>query len=63
MENVTGVEMILRSLISKFDYVVCAIEESKYIDKLSLDELQSSLVVHEQKMNKCSSYMQWRTRC
>lgn len=36
----------------KFNFVVCAIEESKDIDKLSLDELQSSLLVHEQKFNQ-----------
>lgn len=35
----------------KYNYVVCSIEESKNIDSLSLEELQSSLVVHEQKVN------------
>ncbi|KAL0398210.1 UNVERIFIED_CONTAM: Retrovirus-related Pol polyprotein from transposon RE1 [Sesamum radiatum] len=44
MQDVTIVEKILRSLTAKFDYVVCAIEESKDIDALSLDELQSSIV-------------------
>ncbi|KAA3479439.1 Retrovirus-related Pol polyprotein from transposon TNT 1-94 [Gossypium australe] len=34
----------------KFNYVVCSIEESKYIDLLSLDELQTFLLVHEQKI-------------
>ncbi|KAL0360218.1 UNVERIFIED_CONTAM: Copia protein [Sesamum radiatum] len=52
MQDVTIVEKILRSLTAKFDYVVCAIEESKDIDALFLDELQSSLLVHEQKMNR-----------
>ncbi|XP_048235661.1 uncharacterized protein LOC107261771 [Ricinus communis] len=55
MEDVAVVEKILRSLAPKFDYVVCAIEESKDIDAFSLDELQSSLLVHEQKMNRNSS--------
>lgn len=55
MEYVAIVEKILRSLAPKFDYVVCSIEESKDIDALSLDELQSSLLVHEQKMNRSSS--------
>ncbi|KAK3001482.1 hypothetical protein RJ639_021878 [Escallonia herrerae] len=40
MEDVTIVEKILRSLTTKFNYVVCSIEESKDIDTLSLDELQ-----------------------
>ncbi|GJY60111.1 retrovirus-related pol polyprotein from transposon TNT 1-94 [Tanacetum coccineum] len=51
-EDVTVVEKILRSLTMKFNFVVCAIEESKDVDELSLDELQSSLMVHEQKQEK-----------
>lgn len=52
MEDVTIIEKILRSMTPKFNYVVCSIEESKDIDSLSIDELQSSLQVHEQKMNQ-----------
>ncbi|KAL1197135.1 hypothetical protein V5N11_002014 [Cardamine amara subsp. amara] len=33
-------------------YVVVSIEESKDIESISLDELQSSLVVHEQKFKR-----------
>uniref|UniRef100_A0A1S4CI38 CCHC-type domain-containing protein n=1 Tax=Nicotiana tabacum TaxID=4097 RepID=A0A1S4CI38_TOBAC len=55
MGDVVTVEKILRSLTPKYDYVVCSIEESKDIDVLSLDELQSSLSVHEQKMNRSST--------
>ncbi|XP_057980102.1 uncharacterized protein LOC131165939 [Malania oleifera] len=51
MDDVTIVEKILRHLTPTFDYVVCSIEKSKDIDAFSLDELQSSLLVHEQKMN------------
>ena len=39
-------------MISKFDYVVCSIEESKDLDIMSLDELQSNLLVHEQHMQR-----------
>ncbi|XP_022567782.1 uncharacterized protein LOC111211146 [Brassica napus] len=46
------VEKILRTLVEKFTYVVCAIEESKDIKDLSVDELQSSLLVHEQNLSK-----------
>ncbi|KAL7132069.1 hypothetical protein ABFS83_12G046500 [Erythranthe nasuta] len=53
--DVTIVEKILCSLTLKYDYIVCSIEESKDIDALSLDELQSSLWVHEQKMNRGST--------
>nr|DAD20908.1 TPA_asm: hypothetical protein HUJ06_022371 [Nelumbo nucifera] len=52
MRDVTIVEKILRSLSDKFNYIVCSIEESKGIDCLSIDELQSSLIVHEQKFHR-----------
>ncbi|XP_057950977.1 uncharacterized protein LOC131145810 [Malania oleifera] len=53
--NTAIVKKILRSMTPKFDYVVCSIEESKDIDTLTIDELQSSLIVHEQCM---SSYVE-----
>ncbi|GAU16044.1 hypothetical protein TSUD_339150 [Trifolium subterraneum] len=43
-------EKILRSMTSKFEYVVCSIEESKDVTTMSIDELQSSLLVHEGRM-------------
>ena len=52
MKEVTIVEKILRTLTEKFNYIVVSIEESKNIDLLTIDELQSSLVVHEQKFHK-----------
>ncbi|XP_023520805.1 uncharacterized protein LOC111784280 [Cucurbita pepo subsp. pepo] len=50
MPDVKIVEKILRSLTDKFNFVVCLIEESKEIDQLTVDELQASLLVHEQKV-------------
>lgn len=52
MQDVKVVEKILRSLTEKFNYVVCSIEESKDIDALTVDELQSSLIVHKQKFQR-----------
>ena len=49
-DDVSIVEKILRSVTPKFNFVVFAIEESHDIDNLSLDELQSSLLVHEKKL-------------
>lgn len=43
-------EKILRSMTPKYNYVVCSIEESKDLDNFSIDELQGSLLVHEQKI-------------
>ncbi|MCI83342.1 retrovirus-related Pol polyprotein from transposon TNT 1-94, partial [Trifolium medium] len=34
----------------RFNYVVCSIEESNDVTQLTVDELQSSLLVHEQRM-------------
>ena len=50
-EDVTIVEKILRSKTPKFNFVVCSIEESHDIDELSIEELQSSLLVHMCKFN------------
>lgn len=52
MTDVKIVEKILRTLTEKWNYIVCSIEEAKDIDSLSVDALQSSLLVHEQKFRK-----------
>ena len=49
--DVVVVEKILRYMTLKFDYIMCSIEESRDIDTLTIDELQSSLLVHEQRMS------------
>lgn len=48
------VEKILRTLTDKFTYVVVSIEESKDTSSMTVDELQSSLSVHEKKFRKSS---------
>lgn len=50
MEQVVIVEKILRSMMSKFDYVASSIKESNNPTTMTIDELQSSLLVHEQGM-------------
>jgi hypothetical protein len=45
--DTTIVEKILRYLTKKYNYIVCSIEESKDIDAMSVDELQSSSIIHE----------------
>ncbi|XP_024171544.1 uncharacterized protein LOC112177486 [Rosa chinensis] len=51
MEQVVIIEKILSSMTSKFDYVVCSVEECNNLETLTIDELHSSLLVHEQRMN------------
>ncbi|PNX88107.1 retrovirus-related Pol polyprotein from transposon TNT 1-94, partial [Trifolium pratense] len=50
VQQVTIVEKILRSLAPRFNYVVCSIEQSTNVTELSVKELQSSLLVQEQRM-------------
>ena len=49
LENVITAK-ILRSMIPNFNYVVCSIEESNNLNTMTIDELQSSLLVHKQRM-------------
>ncbi|RDX75456.1 hypothetical protein CR513_44654, partial [Mucuna pruriens] len=41
-----------KSMTLRYDYIVCSIEESHNLDSMTIDELQNSLLVHEQRM-KC----------
>jgi hypothetical protein len=45
------VEKILRSLTDTFKNMVCAIEESKDLTNLSVNEFAGSLLAHEQRKN------------
>ncbi|GAB2266015.1 hypothetical protein Dimus_037860 [Dionaea muscipula] len=52
LEEVRIVEKILRSLDSRFESVVIAIEEAKDTTTLTSKELLGSLVAHEEKFNR-----------
>lgn len=52
MTDVKIVEKILRTLTEKWNYIVCSIEEANDVDTLTVDALQSSLLVHEQKFRR-----------
>jgi hypothetical protein len=51
-EDITIIEKLIRSLTPKFNFIMSSIEKDKNIDELSIDELQSSLLIHEQKLNQ-----------
>ena len=48
----TMIENILRSLSTKFDVVVEAIEEAKDLEKLTVDDLMGSLLSHGVRIDK-----------
>jgi len=52
MSDVKIVEKSLRCLTNNFNFVVSSIEESKDIDQLIVDELQSSLLVHDKNLER-----------
>ena len=59
--DVAVVENILRSLTPKFDYIICSIEGANNVEEMQIDELQSSLLVHEQKLNRTSAIEEMTT--
>ncbi|CAJ2629448.1 unnamed protein product [Trifolium pratense] len=52
LQELQVVEKILRSMPARFNYVVCSIEESNDVTTMSIDALQSSLIVQESRMKR-----------
>ncbi|XP_049399988.1 uncharacterized protein LOC125864099 [Solanum stenotomum] len=58
IDNQIVVSKVLRSLTTKFEHVVTAIEESKDLSIYSFDELMSSLLAHEDRLNRSREKVQ-----
>jgi len=54
IEDKNVFEKVLRSLPPKFDTLVVTLEERKYLSHLILDEMQDSLINHENRLNRSS---------
>ncbi|MBE2321338.1 retrotransposon gag domain-containing protein, partial [Solirubrobacter sp. CPCC 204708] len=54
LTNMRISEKILRSLDPKFDFIVVALEETKDLETLSVEELVGSLKAHEKKITRRS---------
>ncbi|XP_073227057.1 uncharacterized protein [Cicer arietinum] len=55
MTEVVIIEKILRTLTQRYDHIVVAIEESKNLDTMKMDDLQSSLEAHELRISEKSN--------
>ncbi|PNX90798.1 F-box protein, partial [Trifolium pratense] len=55
MTDRSKIEKILRTLTEKFDHIVVAIEESKDLATMRMEELQASLEAHELRVKQRSS--------
>ena len=47
----TFVEKVLNTLPIKFDHVVAMLQEKKILENLSIEDLQGSIILHEQRIN------------
>ncbi|XP_070048881.1 uncharacterized protein [Nicotiana tomentosiformis] len=52
IEDACVVEKIIRTLTPKFDFVVCAIKESKGLDSMLVEQLEGSLQAHGEKIKR-----------
>jgi len=52
VDDVHVVENILHSLTPKFYYVVCPIDQYKYLYSITVEQLEGSLQAHEEKMKR-----------
>jgi len=52
LEDVRIMERILRSLDPKFEHIIVTIKETKYLETMTIKQLQGSLQAYEEKQKK-----------
>ena len=50
MEDIKILENLLRALTPRFDHIIVALEESKHLDFMIVEELHNSMEAHEQRV-------------
>ena len=57
IDNKRVVEKVLRSLPPKFESLVVTLEENKYLNNFTTDDLQASPIIHDHRINRYNTLL------